>query len=187
MNKIEINGIFYNATTELTLSGKIVAITGHRPHKLGFDYDVRTPLMRAIRNRLQGMIHSCRPDYMISGMALGIDMLWAQLALTNKIPLIAAVPCVDQGVLWPSKSQQLYYRILSEAHMVVNVSGQIRYRVQYMQLRNIWMVDCCTRLVGVWDGSPGGTANCITYAKTKLKNTQIQIINPSLLGIYGNI
>jgi uncharacterized phage-like protein YoqJ len=34
-----------------------------------------------------------------------------------------------------------------------------------MQIRNEWMVDHCDLLVALWDGSPGGTGNCIRYAK----------------------
>jgi hypothetical protein len=34
-----------------------------------------------------------------------------------------------------------------------------------MQKRNEWMADNCDRLFALWDGSAGGTANCVAYAK----------------------
>lgn len=34
-----------------------------------------------------------------------------------------------------------------------------------MQMRNQWMVDHCDALVAIWDGSSGGTENCVNYAK----------------------
>ena len=38
------------------------------------------------------------------------------------------------------------------------------YAAWKMQKRNEWMADKATRIVALWDGSPGGTANCIAYA-----------------------
>jgi uncharacterized phage-like protein YoqJ len=34
-----------------------------------------------------------------------------------------------------------------------------------MQLRNIWMVDHADEVWAFWDGSKGGTANCVKYAE----------------------
>jgi hypothetical protein len=34
-----------------------------------------------------------------------------------------------------------------------------------MQIRNEWMVDHCTHVAALWDGSPGGTGNCIRYVR----------------------
>lgn len=176
-----INSILYTLDTTITLPGTVVAVTGHRPHKLGGDYTFVSPLMRGIRNRLQGYIRQLNPDYMISGMALGIDTLWAQLALINKIPLIAAVPCVEQYVRWPASSQELYHKILKQARMVINTSGQLAYTSSCMQHRNIWMVDHCTHLIDVWDGSPGGTANCVQYAQGKLGKNKIIHVDPTTI------
>ena len=48
--------------------------------------------------------------------------------------------------------------------------------LRQMQLRNIWMVDRSQYIIGVWDGTEGGTANCIEYAKKK--DINILIIKP---------
>lgn len=48
-----------------------------------------------------------------------------------------------------------------------------------MQKRNEWMVDRCDILVSVWDGTEGGTYNCVNYAIGK--NKQIIRINPKEL------
>jgi uncharacterized phage-like protein YoqJ len=36
-----------------------------------------------------------------------------------------------------------------------------------MQKRNEMMVDDCNLLLTLWDGSDGGTANCLGYARRK--------------------
>ena len=47
-----------------------------------------------------------------------------------------------------------------------------------MQTRNEWMVNHCDKLIAVWNGSDGGTGNCVNYAKSI--NKEIIYINPDL-------
>lgn len=43
------------------------------------------------------------------------------------------------------------------------------------------MVDHCNHLIAIWDGTPGGTFNCLKYAVAKLTQPYITIINPKNL------
>lgn len=144
----------------------IVAATGHRPDKLGGyldSVDVRLRrLAEAYLNRNYGKITG-----VISGMALGWDLAWAEQALAMQIPLIAAVPCDDQEKPWPLQSRQRYNNILAKAMTVVIVSSG-PYAPWKMQARNKWMVDRSRRLASLYDGiSSGGTANCFSYANLR--------------------
>lgn len=161
----------------------IIAFTGHRPQKLDHDYDGTSPLSMKIRGRIIKELaahgyKSGKIDHTIVGMALGIDMLAAQISLDLGIPFVAAIPFVGQHLKWPLKSRERYKYLLSKAVEIVNVSGDDKYKPQYMQLRNIWMVDKCTKLFAIWDGSTGGTFNCVQYAKDK---KPIIYINPKIL------
>lgn len=175
-----------------------IAITGHRPNKLNNDYNLIGPLTQAIRARLIDVIAQYKPTQMISGMALGIDTLWASLALGMRIPLIAAIPFKGQELMWSNYSLTMYYDILELASEIIIVDRNLGldghicdpetpfqcylreqntpYNKYSMQLRNQWMVNNCDMLVAIWDGSEGGTANCVKYAKTMEVNTLI--INP---------
>jgi uncharacterized phage-like protein YoqJ len=171
---------------ELPLTGTVAAVTGHRPDKLWNDYDLTSEKMRILERLLTCHINEIKPDYMISGMALGTDTLWAHAAIINNIPLIAAIPFDLQDIRWSNYDRALYRQLLSHAYAVVNVSGEYGYKPEYMQLRNQWMVDQlvpnpASRLVAVFDGSAGGTQNCVDYAHTVLKPEKITIINPQLL------
>jgi uncharacterized phage-like protein YoqJ len=42
-----------------------------------------------------------------------------------------------------------------------------------MQIRNEWMVDNAHIVLALWDGSSGGTGNCIKYANRKSVNKPI--------------
>ena len=52
-------------------------------------------------------------------------------------------------------------------YQVKMVSNQ-SYTPWCMNVRNHYMVDHSDRVLAVWDGSSGGTKNCIDYAKEKM-------------------
>jgi uncharacterized phage-like protein YoqJ len=102
-------------------------------------------------------------------MALGIDTLFSLLAIENKIPFIAAIPCKDQEKMWVQKSKDLYQSILKNKLCSIQMVSFKEYDLECMNKRNEWMVDNCDLLIAVWDGTSGGTANCIKYAVKKKK------------------
>jgi uncharacterized phage-like protein YoqJ len=156
----------------------ILALTGHRPNKLGGEYNHVGPVSSKIITVLMAVILDNKPEYIITGMALGADTLWAYAAIATETPFIAAIPFKGQENAWPHRSQVGYYELLGRAKEIVVVC-QGGYAPWKMQKRNEYMVDHCDRLVAVWDGSSGGTANCVAYAKTIGK--PIDRINPRLL------
>jgi uncharacterized phage-like protein YoqJ len=141
---------------------KIYAATGHRPDKLGgYSRGIELKLEKlALRYLIKK-----KPDKIISGMAQGWDLAWATAGLELGIPVIAAIPFVEQSTRWPEESRERYSDILQRCTEVkyVCISGYAPWK---MQVRNRWMVDNCTKLVALWNGSSGGTANCIEYAKS---------------------
>lgn len=156
-----------------------ITITGHRPNKLGNDYDLTSDLIKKIDSKLQKLIDELKPDTLISGMALGIDTLWAEISIRNNIPLLAAIPCQNQDKMWVKKSKDRYNNILSN-HLTTSVYVSDKpYDYSCMQKRNEYMVNNSDIVIAVWDGTTGGTANCVKY--TKKVNKQIIIINPKEL------
>jgi uncharacterized phage-like protein YoqJ len=161
-----------------------VAVTGHRPNKLNNEYDGIGPYSDHIRYHLQEVIstytvgvHLGMNLTLISGMALGVDMIWAELAIANNIPFIAAIPCQGQHSVWPQKSKERYLDLIDHplcTKMYISIG---EYSPQKMQLRNKWMVDNCNLLVAVWDGTTGGTKNCYNYAISV--NKPVLRINPA--------
>ncbi len=164
-----------------------IAITGHRPNKLDSDYDFKTPLMKAIKADLQEILNKYINDdleiqshlTLITGMALGIDTLWAMLAIENNIPFIAAIPCANHSSKWVDKSVKVYNDILNNSLCTTHFVYSGEYNNSCMQNRNIWMTDNCDILIAVWDGTSGGTGNCVKYAKSK--NKEIKLIDPNVI------
>lgn len=141
----------------------ILATTGHRPDKLIGGYDGYFPILTSYN---RWFLTRNRPTKGISGMALGQDMCFAQACIDLEIPFIAAVPFVGQERKWPKASQDLYNELMSRAESIVVVSPGA-YSVPKMYKRNEWMVDECTTLFAMWNGTSGGTGHCVAYAQRK--------------------
>ena len=161
-----------------------IAFTGHRPTKIG-GYDAASVKRVAVRNAMKAKLESAINRFagshnitIITGGALGVDQDAALVAKDLGLPYIVAVPCQNQDIKWPAQSKQLYQQVLQNAQQVVYVHDG-PYNATCMQVRNIWMVDHCDALVAVWDGSSGGTANCVRYAESI--NKPIVRIDPSQL------
>ncbi len=114
----------------------------------------------------------------VSGMALGVDQHFVLACKQLNLPYIAAVPFVGQESRWPTEAQQHYRELLRGAEEIVHVCGP-GYVYWKMQARNEWVVDTCSQLIAVWDGSSGGTANTVLYAHKVAR--PIHIINPTKL------
>lgn len=146
-----------------------VMVTGHRPPKIG-GYDDDNPTRVAIRQVLRDLLLELRPERAISGMALGIDQDFARVVIELGFPLTAALPFPGQERRWPAPSQRRYHALLANAAEVVLVSPA-GYHPSKMQTRNEWMVHetgLGGTMIAVFDGSPGGTANCVAYAQGKV-------------------
>jgi uncharacterized phage-like protein YoqJ len=147
----------------------IICGTGHRPDKLGgYDSITHNRLIRIAEQYLLKL----KPEKVISGMALGWDTALAEATLNLNIYLCAAIPFAGQENMWPKDSQTKYKEILSRATYVKEVCDK-GYAPYKMQIRNEWMVDNSDLVLAMWNGTKGGTYNCIQYAKKKNK----QIIN----------
>lgn len=138
----------------------IIAATGHRPEKLG-GYGEGTDFR--LFNLAVAYLTRLRPTTVISGMAQGWDVAWARAAVWCNIPFIAALPFYNQHCKWPAHVQAVHFDLLRKAADVAIVC-EGEYAGWKMQRRNEWMVDRADRVAALWDGSPGGTGNCIAYA-----------------------
>jgi uncharacterized phage-like protein YoqJ len=155
----------------------IIAFTGHRPDKLG-GYKLPNPTYIKVCREIDSLLRELRPDNIITGMALGIDQWAASVAHKLGIPFVAAIPFEGQEKAWPLKSQRTY-RLLRRLAVEEVIVCEGEYAPAKMRLRNRWMVDNCDALIAVWNGSSGGTGNCVQYANSV--NKKIYRIDPTIL------
>jgi uncharacterized phage-like protein YoqJ len=159
---------------------RTVCFTGHRPQSLG-GFSEDNPIAWNVKSKLQHYIEKAIKlgftDF-ISGGALGVDQWAAQIVLNLKdkhpqIKLIIARPFPSQSSPWIPSAKIYFNELCSKADEVIDVS-QDPYTGWKMQIRNEFMVNNSALVIAVWNGTAGGTANAVNYAKSKNK-TIIQI------------
>ncbi|ADY27605.1 Conserved hypothetical protein CHP02464 (plasmid) [Deinococcus proteolyticus MRP] len=113
-------------------------------------------------------LQKLQPSCVITGMALGWDTALAIAADIMGVPFVAAVPFPGQANAWPKQTQKQYHDLLGKAkYVVVTGSNELAEAdiKAAMQWRNEFMVDNCTAVLAMYDGTPGGTHNCVEDAK----------------------
>lgn len=175
----------------------VVAFTGHRPPKIG-GYNANNAIRVSVRQAIGDYLAKTKEEQLaldrelvvISGGALGVDQDAAILANQQAIRFIIAAPCIGQADRWPSLSQETYKQLQSLANPELAkrlfsyppkaddiLDGTVLVRRWYfhacMQKRNEWMTDHSDVLAAVWDGSQGGTCNCVQYARSIGKPVEI--------------
>lgn len=149
--------------------------TGHRPEKLNCnEAAIKVKLSHAIDKAIQDGFVT-----FISGMARGVDIWAAELLLerraaTPSLHLICALPYSGFEQRWSPQWQTRYQAILQHADLIKTICPL--YSMAAFQQRNEWMVDHSSRLIAIYNGSPGGTRNTIEYAKRK--KLEIAIYDP---------
>ena len=162
---------------------KTLCVTGHRPAKLPWKYKKEGPEYDEYCESLGCYIDDCiRHGYthFISGMALGVDMDFAETVLDFKaqygfhISLECAIPCPNQTLKWASTEITRYNKILGKANKITVVNDH--YFSTCMLVRNRYMVDHSDTVLAIWNGEEsGGTWQTIKYARSK--NKKIDIIH----------
>ena len=150
--------------------------TGHRPKGFPFEYGFDKPRHTAYLKTLEEKIKFAITEYgitnFISGMALGVDLDFAEtvVKLKNDFPITleCAIPCPNQTLNWYDKDKLRYDSILKRADNVKLVSE--RYTAECMLKRNRYMVDKSELIIAVFNGiKKGGTWYTINYAKKENK------------------
>lgn len=113
-------------------------------------------------------LHRMYPDAIwITGGAIGLDSHAAEYARTHRITLWLILPFSPKVMALKWNTAQ---RTMLESHIKycskLSILSPI-YNVSIYQDRNIRMVDLSDMLAAFFDGSPGGTGNCVKYAQLK--------------------
>lgn len=163
--------------------------TGHRPEGLPFKTDESHPdcveLKERISQEIERLITEEGVRHFISGMAVGTDLIAAELVLElkKKYPLItleSAIPYEEQAIKWTQAQREQYYKIAGQCDESVTL--QNTYTRDCMKKRNQYMVEHSGYVLAVWTGAPrSGTGQTVSYAGSL--GRQITIINPKTLEI----
>ena len=143
-------------------------LTGHRPQGIG-GYNKDSEENRCLLNqchRIFSILKIMGFERMYSGMALGWDQWGLEQSIDFGFFNVAAIPCLNQERKWPDASQLRYHELLKACNEICYVSEK-PYDNSCMQERNMWMVDRSIATVAAFNDIPGGTRNCLIYARRR--------------------
>lgn len=151
----------------------ICAFTGHRPEKLPWGCDETDLRCQALCRLLEQTVRELADrgvDTFLCGMARGCDLYFARAVEKLKgeglpIRLEAWLPCPEQTSLWGPEDVQAQKELLLECDGVYMLEPC--YREGCMLRRNRAMIDRADLLLSVWDGTRGGTASAVRYARSQ--------------------
>jgi uncharacterized phage-like protein YoqJ len=161
----------------------ILAVTGHRPPKLG-GYNVPNPVFDAVMRALDEALMRLQPETVLTGLAIGVDQWAASICHFNQIPYIAVIPFEGYDSRWPDRSKQDYQDLKSHAQRVVtlapeppegaNVDGLIR-------TRNRYLVRESEALLAVYNQDAGtGTGQTVNYAMQNNRPVHLVRLRPEI-------
>ncbi len=138
-----------------------VCFTGHR-------YAPQNCMLSALR-AIERLVRGGTTVF-IAGGALGFDTIAARAVLSEKknypmIRLVLALPCPQQDALWNESDKKVRRDIIARADTIVLLAE--RYTPACMHLRNHYMVDNSSLCIAYFDGSSGGTASTVAYARER--------------------
>lgn len=150
---------------------KTCAFTGHRELEQNFD-------PRIVKKEIEKLIER-GVDTFFNGMALGFDMLTAEIVLRLKkkykdIRLIVCIPCLGQEKYYDTEDKKRYEKILSEADDKVCLSNG--YYKGCMLARDRYMADRADVLFAYCRKNTGGTAYTLSYFKNKYPLKEIVLV-----------
>jgi uncharacterized phage-like protein YoqJ len=147
-------------------------------------YDENNDLAHAVKEELDNQILEAilgGYTHFIVGGAIGVDTWSAESVLFYRdemgfnITIDLYRPFEGQERMWNSDTKKRYFDIAERCDNVVTVCDG-GYAPWKMQKRNEAMVDDADLVIAVWDGTSGGTENCVKYAEKQGK--EIIRINP---------
>ena len=163
------------------------AFTGYRPQKMPFGFDEEDLRCVDFKQRIRctiDMLVWCGYCHFMTGGALGFDTFAAEsvMGIRRQYPWVTlevAVPFDAQPEHWSPIAQERYFWILNQADIITYISHE--YTRGCLFRRNCYLVDNCDLLMAAYDGQPGGTAQAVSYARSRSR--EIRFIPPVLQGM----
>jgi uncharacterized phage-like protein YoqJ len=170
------------------LDGYPLVVFGHRPPELGGYED--NPLQRSIRRRLQDGFRAkaeLHDDLMIvSGMALGVEMIAAEAAALAGVPYTVVLAYPDFDAPWPDLTRRRFDHIVDGAARVVTLQKhQPKSRQQFAPAfarRDAWLRKNAAEAVMVWDGSDAALGKLYRSLVDAVGEEEVWVIDPAELG-----
>lgn len=158
--------------------------TGPRPPRLPMNGNEYSAEIAGLKAAIRTAVIDAYEEgfrFFMSGMAEGFDLFAAETVIELKkifseIALVAVFPSADFSKKHSASVRKRIEKILENSDSAISLCES--YVPGCEHLRNKYMVDNSTRIIGYYNGLSSGTAHCWNYA---VKN------NLELVNLYENI
>lgn len=155
-------------------AGHLVGVFGARPPELG-GYDAN-PVSDAVGRRVQEILAAkavLHPDlHVVSGLRLGAEMLGAEAAVAEGLPLVAVLPFPDPDGPWPEASRRRFAQLREAAsaellleRKVPDTKGKV---AGSLRRRDAWFAKNLDEAIVVWDGQEAFVGRLVDTLRAKL-------------------
>jgi hypothetical protein len=139
-----------------------VGITGHQDRD-GIHWDwVRSAIGQEFASR--------QIEIAYSSLAVGSDQVFAEVALSQNVALVAVIPFEHYEQQFSLSDCQTYNFLLGRCNEVIALDWPGSRELAYMNAGR-WIVNAVDIMFAVWDGKEargmGGTANIVSFARSK--------------------
>lgn len=144
--------------------------TGPRPPRLPMGGNELSPEIAVLKTDIRSAIFDAYYDgfrYFMNGMADGFDLFAAEIVIEMKkdfegIALIAVLPYSGAEKRHSSAVAKRLEKILENADAVINITENHFPGCEL--IRNKYMVDHSSKIIGYYNGLSKGTSHCWNYA-----------------------
>jgi ribonuclease HI/uncharacterized phage-like protein YoqJ len=166
-------------------TGRLVAVTGHRPPELG-GYDDDNPVAKRVRDKLAEVLAAKRqlqPDLVVlTGLGLGAEQLAAEAALATDVPYVAVLPYPDPDAMWPAEAKRKFHQLLVRAASTVVLQQKKPATKQLagaaLRRRDGWLARHAAEAVVVWDGEDDSVGRTVRSLQDALGEDEVWVIPP---------
>lgn len=155
-------------------AGRLIGVFGLRPTELG-GYEANEVSDRVGR-RLQEILAAKQLLHddvrVVSGVRLGAEMLGAEAAAAEGIPLIAVLPFPEPHAPWPEASRRRFRQLCDQAEQVIMLEQKVpdsKAKVgDSLRRRDAWLARNLDEAIVVWDGNERFTGTLLRTLREHL-------------------
>jgi ribonuclease HI len=155
-------------------AGHLVGVFGARPPELG-GYDAN-PVSDAVGRRLQQILAAkavLHDDlHVVSGLRLGAEMLGAEAAVAEGLPLVAVLPFPDADAPWPEGSRRRFAQLRDAAAAEILLERKVpdsKAKVGgSLRRRDAWLAKNLDEAIVVWDGAEPFVGRLVATLRDRL-------------------
>ncbi len=165
-------------------TGRLVAVTGHRPPELG-GYDTN-PVADGVRARLAELLAAKRELHgdlvVLTGLGLGAEQLAAEAAAEAGVPYVAVLPYPDADSQWPASSRKAYQALVDGARSAVVLQQKPPATKQLagaaLRRRDAWLARHAQEAIAVWDGKDAAVGRAVRALQDALGEEDVWVVSP---------